>query len=73
MPKYEYRVVVVGADLEDRLNALAGDGFLVALMTDQRVVLLRTTSTTEFERTQRAQSVSDSATDETVGPVVAER
>jgi len=63
LANYEYRVLMVDADLEDRLNALASDGFQVVEMTDQRVILLRTTATTESQRTQRAQAVTDTATE----------
>lgn len=53
MPKYEYRVVMSNdTTLEHRLNALASKGFEVQHMTDQRVLLVRTTSTTESERRQ---------------------
>lgn len=66
MPNYEYRVVVVDVDLEERLNALASEGFEVTHVTDQRVILLRTTATTESERTRRAKSVTNPATESTL-------
>ena len=66
MPNYEYRVVMVDADLEQRLNALASEGFEVTHMTDQRVILLRTTATTESERTRRSKSITNAATEPTL-------
>jgi len=65
LPNHEYRVVTVDADLENRLNALASEGFEVSQMTDQRVILLRTTTTTESERTRRAQTVTNPASEST--------
>ena len=66
MPNHEYRVVTVEADLEDRLNALASEGFEVMQMTDRRVILLRTTTTTESERTQKAQFATAPASESTL-------
>ena len=65
MPNHEYRVVTVDADLENRLNALASEGFEVSQMTEQRVILLRTTGTTESERTQRARTGTNPAWEST--------
>lgn len=59
VPKNEYRVVLVDTALEERLNALASKGFEVHQMTDQRVLLVRTTSTTESERQQSEKSIKN--------------
>jgi hypothetical protein len=50
VPTTEYRVLTVGGDLEQQLNALAKQGFQVDQMTERRVILARFTDTTESDR-----------------------